>query len=88
MKEHGPNYTQPPPEIIDNEDEHYEVETILNTQPTPNKYGIQYLVRWKGYPDSENSWIPASGIKHATDLVKQFHSRHSNVLNTIQNHHK
>jgi hypothetical protein len=74
--EHGPNYTQPPPEIVEGEDEHYEVEIILNARPTPNKRGIQYLVKWKGYPDSENSWIPSSGMKHAQNLVQEFHSRH------------
>jgi hypothetical protein len=52
---HGPNYTQPPPEIVEGKDEHYEVKIILNARPTPNKHGIQYLVKWKGYPDSENS---------------------------------
>ena len=75
-KQHGPNYTRPPPDIVEGEDEHYEVETILNTRPTPNKRGTQYLVKWKGYPDAENSWIPASGMKHAAELVKQFHSCH------------
>jgi hypothetical protein len=74
--EHGPNYTQPPPEIVEGEDEHYEIEIILNARPTPNKRGIQYLVKWKGYPDSENSWIPSSGMKHAQKLVQEFHSRH------------
>ena len=34
--EHGPNYTQPPPNIVEGEDEHYEVETILQAWPTPN----------------------------------------------------
>jgi hypothetical protein len=74
--EHGPNYTQPPPKIVEGEDEHYEVEIILNARPTPNKRGIQYLVKWKGYPDSENSWIPSSGMKHTQNLVHEFHSRH------------
>jgi transposase InsO family protein len=74
--EHGPNYTQPPPEIVEGEDEHYEVETILNARPTPNRRGIQYLVKWKGYPDSENTWIPASGMKHTVDLVHEYHRRH------------
>jgi hypothetical protein len=74
--EHGPNYTQPPPEIVEGEDEHYEVETILNARPTPNRRGIQYLVKWKGYPDSENTWIPASGMKHAVDLVHEYHRHH------------
>jgi len=53
--EHGPNYTRPPPDIVEGEDKHYEVETILNARPTPNKQGIQYLVKWHGYPASENS---------------------------------
>ena len=43
--EHGPNYTQPPPNIVEGEDEHYEVKTILQAQPTPNRQGIQYLVK-------------------------------------------
>jgi transposase InsO family protein len=77
--EHGANYTRPPPDIVEGEDEHYEVETILNMRPTPNRRGTQYLVKWKGYPDSENSWIPASGMQHAKDLVTQFHRRHPHV---------
>ena len=70
-KEHGPNYTRPPPDIVKGEDEHYKVETILNVRPTPNKCGTQYLVKWKGYPDLENSWIPTLGMKHSAELVKQ-----------------
>ena len=72
---HGPNFTRPPPEIVDGEDEHYEVETVLQSRPTLNRRGIQYLVKWKGYPNSENSWLPASQMKHATELVNEFHRR-------------
>ena len=72
---HGPNFTRPPPEIVEGEDEHYEVETVLQSRLTPNKKGIQYLIKWKGYPSSENSWLPASQMKSASTLVKQFHSR-------------
>jgi hypothetical protein len=74
--EHGPNYTQPPPTIVEGKDEHYEVETVLNARTTPNQCGIQYLVKWKGYPDSKNSWVSATSIKHAMVLVKDFHRRH------------
>jgi hypothetical protein len=66
---HGPNYTRPPSDIIEGEDEHYEVETILQSRLSPNRRGVQYLVKWKGYPNSENSWLPASGMKHTMDLV-------------------
>jgi len=74
--EHGPNYTQPPPTIVKGKDEHYKVETVLNARTTPNKCDIQYLVKWKGYPDSENSWVSATGMKHAMALVKDFHHQH------------
>ena len=70
---HGPNFARPPPEIVEGEDKHYEVETILQSRPTPNRRGIQYLVKWKGYPNSENSRLPALQMKYATDLVQQFH---------------
>ena len=74
--EHGPNYTRPPPTIVEGETDHYEVETVVDARPTPNRRGIKYLVKWKGYPESENSWVPASGMKSAADLVKTFHQRH------------
>jgi hypothetical protein len=76
--EHGPNFTRPPPVIVEGKEGHYEVETIVDSWPTPNKQGIRYLVKWKDYPDSENQWIPALGMKHAADLVKQFHLQHPN----------
>jgi hypothetical protein len=82
--EHRPNYTQPPPTIVEGEDEHYEVETVLNVRTTPNQRGIQYLVKWKGYPDSENSWVSATGMKHAMALVKDFHRQHLRFRTTTR----
>ena len=73
---HGPNFARPPPEIIDKEGEHYEVETILKSRVTPNRRGIQYLVKWKGYPSSENSWVSATNMKNAPDLTKTFHNQY------------
>ena len=72
---HGPNFTRPPPDIVEGEDEHYEVEEVLQSRLTPNRRGVQYLVKWKGYPSSENSWLPASQMKHAAELVAAFHSK-------------
>ncbi len=73
---HGPNYPRPPPEVVQGETDHYEIEDIVKTRLTPNKRGVQYLVKWKGYPDSENSWIAASGMKHATNLTQTFHKKY------------
>ena len=42
---HGPNYARPPPDIVDREEEHYEVEEVLQSCPTPNRKGVQYLIK-------------------------------------------
>ena len=76
-KEHGPNFTRPPPDIVEGEQDHYKVERIVDSKLSPNKQGILYFVKWVEYPTSKNEWIPASGMKHALDLVKLFHQQYS-----------
>jgi hypothetical protein len=70
---HGANYQCPPPELIDNEEE-YEVESILDSQRTGRGRKLQYLVKWKGYPDADNQWEDYWNIT-ADDLVRQFKRR-------------
>ena len=45
----------PPPELVDEELE-YEAEKILDSRLHRGK--LQYLVKWKGYPNEENTWEP------------------------------
>ncbi|KAJ3281539.1 hypothetical protein HDU79_010681 [Rhizoclosmatium sp. JEL0117] len=40
------------------EEEDYEVEKILSHKTDRKLRARVYLVKWKGYPSSENSWIP------------------------------
>jgi hypothetical protein len=49
--------TPPPPVLIANT-RHYEVERILDSRRYYGK--IQYLIQWKNYDASNNSWEPAS----------------------------
>src|SRR5882672_9563944 len=77
---HGPNFELPPPEIIEGEEGHYKIEKILMSRPTQNQKSTQYLVKWKGYPDSENSWLPEKELTHAKELLTKFHEPRINNI--------
>src|SRR6266436_5220663 len=69
---HGPNFTRPPPDLIDREEE-YKVERIVaHRQLGPSKR-LQYLIKWKGYPKSDNTWEPADQV-HAPEIIKHYQS--------------
>ncbi len=74
---HGPNFTRPPPDLVAGDDE-YEVEAIIDSRSFRGK--LQYLVKWLGYPTSENQWLPASELSHAADAVASFHLTHPSAL--------
>ena len=67
-----PNRTNPPPppEVVEGVEE-YEVEEILDSRIY--RGALQYLVSWKGYDPSENSWEPSSNLENSQDLVIAFH---------------
>ena len=67
---HGPNYERPPPDLIDGEAE-YEVEKILKSRRFGRGRKLQYLIKWKGYPDSDNEWVNWDDA-HAEEAVAEF----------------
>src|SRR5579863_10129879 len=71
---HGPNYSRPPPDLISGEVE-YEVEQIRSHRHHGRRKQLQYLLKWKGYPESDNTWETADQV-HTPDLIKAYHRRH------------
>jgi hypothetical protein len=67
---HGPNYVCPPPDLIGGERE-YEVERIINHRCIGQGKRLQYLIKWKGYPESNNTWEPTSHL-HVPQLLKEY----------------
>ncbi len=53
---HGPNYSRLPPDLVDDQEE-YEVEKILDSRQFSRRQKLQYLIKWKGYPDLDNEWV-------------------------------
>jgi hypothetical protein len=70
MEEHGANFPEPPPDLIEDQEE-YEVEQILAMRLYRRWKKRQYLIKWKGYSNAHNSWEPAKNV-NAPDLVKEF----------------
>ena len=61
---------QPPPDVIDGEEE-YEVETLLEHRGGKRKDRRQYLTKWVGYPDT--MWESRKNLmKHAAESVLQY----------------
>ena len=69
---HGPNFTRPPPDLVDGEEE-YEVDRILKDRRIHAKKGkwrIEYHVQWKGY--EEPTWEPSENLSHAKEIIRDY----------------
>ena len=67
---HGANYQRPPPELVENVEE-YEVEKVLDSRRQGRGRKLQYLIKWKGYADSDNQWVPWDDV-HADEEIRKF----------------
>ena len=63
---HGPNFLEPPPNLIEGEKE-YEVKVIIRHKKKGQ--GSLYLMKWLGYPTLENSWEPEGNLTHARETL-------------------
>lgn len=60
----------------------YEVEKILGKKF--NKKGKPiYLVKWKGYGPSENTWEPLENLETVQDLVDEYEKTHKDTKKAI-----
>jgi len=72
---HGPNYSRPPPDLVEDQEE-YKVEKILDSRRFGRGRKLQYLVKWKGYPDSDNEWVDKKNV-HADEAIREFKIQNS-----------
>ena len=72
-EEYGPNYINPPPDLIEGEEE-FEIEAILAHRRKGNEW--QYLIKWKGYGSNDNTWIPEAELENAQETLDEYKRRH------------
>ena len=69
-------------EELDEDGGEYKVEAIRDSavyareSESGHLPGFYYLVSWKGYPEEENTWEPASAVQHLRKLISSFHKDH------------
>ena len=79
---HGPNFMRPPPDLIDGEEE-YEIEEIVQSCRHGQQRKVQYLIKWKGYPASENQWVDWNDL-HADKALAEFKRRNPDAVSHIK----
>ena len=81
-KLHGPNFTRPPPDLINGEEE-YKVKEILQSQKSGRQHKVQYLIKWKGYPDLENQWVDWDDL-HVDEALADFKKKNPDAVSHIK----
>jgi len=84
-----PNHIQsPPPPVEVNKELEYEISKILDSKLDQQRRQCQllYLVQWSGYEgtDKETSWLLATELRNASELVSDYHSAYPDKPGPIQ----
>jgi hypothetical protein len=52
--------------------EEYEVKKVLDSHRHGRGRKLQYLVKWLGYPDSDNQWVNWDDVTGAEEAIREF----------------
>jgi len=56
----------------------YEVESVISKRST-EEGKVEYLVKWKGYDASDNTWEPIENLESSQELIDEFEGRTENA---------
>ena len=70
LLEPAPHGTETQDTIEVDPEQEYEVERIIGKR---HKHGkTEWLVKWKGYGDTENTWEPDENLTNCEELIRQY----------------
>ena len=58
--------------------ERYEVQQILDKRLTKNDQ-VEYLVKWRGYDKTWNSWEPPENLTDAADCINTYNNKNAGI---------
>merc|ERR1712209_272516 len=56
----------------------YEVESVVSKRDS-EEGKVEYLVKWKGYDASDNTWEPIENLESSQELIDEFEGRTENT---------
>jgi hypothetical protein len=71
--------TNPSPTLDDEGEEIFEAEQILDTKVVGRWRKRKFLVRWKGYDASHDTWEPVENLSDCQDLLADFLLQYPNA---------
>ena len=78
--ERHPAPLRPPPDIIEQRPE-WEVEAIRDKRQRRHRRQnrVEYLVKWKDYPEEDNTWEPIANLQNAMEIVREYEEELENM---------
>jgi hypothetical protein len=64
----------PPSPVVVNGKEEWEVNKVLDCRRRGKR--TEYLVSWKRYGPTDNSWDPEDHLDNSRDALREFNTRH------------
>lgn len=59
--------------VVTSEEERYDIESIVSYRKF--RFKNQYLVKWKGYSDKDNSWVDEDMINDGSGILEKYKSK-------------
>ena len=71
-----------PSNIMEDHEEEYKVECIVDSCYKGKR--LEYLIHWKGWSETDQTWEPVSNLGNTTDAIRDFHASHPSVPHRLQ----